>query len=145
MIRPKNTQIVTDLDIKTKFQYAGAEYATFGNMDEDNIVVVDPITLEYQGKPKTDVEYPMLRSGVNVKDCSFYPNAMVTKKVDGLMKEFAGMTGTRDSYDVTMLVRSSDLGANVESLAAKRGLSMRASKPKPQKSADVVSLFPAAE
>lgn len=145
MIKPKPSQIVTDIDVQKHFAHAGVDYATYGNMDQDEIYVVDPNTLEYIGKPQEDVEYPMLRSGINHTSCKFYPNATITKRVDNLMREHTGMTGQRDWYDVTMLVRKSDKPENLESLQARRaqkGFVKRA--PAEECDGNVVQLFPGA-
>ena len=145
MLKPKEDRIAKDFNERTQFAHAGVEYATYGNMDQDEIFVVDPDTLEYIGKPQEDVEYPMLRMGINNVSCKFYENATVTKRVDDLMREHTGMTGTRDWYDVTMLVRVSDKPENLESLTARRaqkGFAKRA--PTEECDGNVVQLFPSA-
>ena len=136
--KPKQTQIVKDMDLKEQFDYAGARFACYGNMDFEEVFVVDPDTLEYTGKPRLDTEYPMLRSGVNTLSCKFYANAMVSKSVDEQLHEIDPKFVKRDWYDATMLVRVSERAENVVGLATvqREGIGT-----KREQSADVIPLF----
>ena len=131
--------IATNMDLKTQFDFAGARVACYGNIDMDDVFVVDPETFAYTGKPQLNVEYPMLRSGINNTSCTFYRNATLSQSVDDQMREFDGMTGRRDWYDATMLVRVSDRPENLVSIggAQRKG----PAKPRPSQSADVIPLF----
>ena len=131
--------IKADMDIKTQFDFAGCRVACYGNMDAEEIFVVDPETLAHIGKPQLDVEYPMLRYGINQTSCSFYPNAMISRAVDTQMRDHCGMTGQRDHYDATMLVRVSERPENLVSLGATQRKTP--AKPRPSASADVIPLF----
>lgn len=125
--------------------------ANYGNVDFEDVYVADPHSLEVlrdqRGrpvKPAKDVEYPMLRLGVNNAYCKFFENAMVTVKADDLLRDYAGMTGQRDWYDVTLLCRVSEWAENVEMLSAskrKTPLGYSDAKSRHTSGAHVVPLF----
>src|SRR5690606_28664024 len=131
--------VVTNMDLKTQFDYAGSRVACYGNMDVEEVFVVDPQSFENIGKPQLDVEYPLLRMGVNHTSCKFFPNAMLTRSADTQMRDLCGMTGTRDWYDATMLVRVGERPENVVGLGGVQRKSPP--KPRPTAPADVVPLF----
>lgn len=141
MSSPKKSQVVDDMHLKTQFHFAGALRASYGNMDQDEIYVVDPSTKEAIGKPREGVEYSMLRSGLNRLTCKFYPNAMVTKQADDLLREFGQMSGKRDWYDVTMLVRAEGLAENVHSLQTVARSGGKGNSLPENHTANVISLF----
>lgn len=139
MSKPPMKNLIRSHDLREQFDYAGQRVACYGNVDQEDVFIVDPVTLEKVGSPKMDVEYPMLRLGVNNMTCKFYENATVTQAVDRQLREHGIMEGQRDWYDVTLLVRTDARAENVHNILGrarpKHTASMECEGPK------VVSLF----
>lgn len=116
LVQPSKQNIVTDISMRAQFDYVGQRWACFGNMDKEEIWVVDPRTFEKMHTPQLDVEYPMLRSGLSNLSCKFYENSMVTQSIDQNMRDAGLLISKRDWYDVTMLVRTDECQADVHSI-----------------------------